>query len=188
MSKVGTPTLKTRSIIASIIGNIIEWYDFSLYLYLAPVIADNFFPAATKAKSLMLTFLVFAMGFILRPLGSIIFGHFGDSIGRAKTLKLTILLTAISALCIAFLPTYHVVGIFAPLTLIVMRMIQGLCISGEFAGSMIYLTESAPKSKRALVSCMANNGSNFGIILATGIAALLAMIMPTTTFNHDGWR
>lgn len=173
---------------ASIIGNIIEWYDFSLYLYLAPVIAQVFFPQENKVISLILTFLVFAMGFILRPVGSILFGHLGDSIGRAKTLKLTILLTAISAISIAFLPTYHMAGIGAPISLILLRVMQGLCISGEFAGSMVYLTESAPSKKRALVSCMTNNGSNFGIILATGIAALLATFMPVSMFNTYGWR
>jgi MHS family proline/betaine transporter-like MFS transporter len=188
MNQLTTSTLKTRSIIASITGNIIEWYDFSLYLYLAPVIAHNFFPKENKLMSLLLTFLVFAMGFVLRPLGSILFGHFGDSIGRARTLKITILLTALSAICIALLPTYQTIGMLAPIALTLLRMLQGLCISGEFAGSMIYLTESAPSKKRALISCMTNNGSNFGIVLATSIAALLAVCMPVNIFNTYGWR
>jgi MHS family proline/betaine transporter-like MFS transporter len=179
---------KTRSIIASITGNIIEWYDFSLYLYLAPVISQNFFPQANKVSSLLLTLLIFAMGFILRPAGALVFGHLGDTIGRAKTLRLTILLTALSTIGIAFLPTYQTVGVAAPILLTLFRMALGLCIGGEFAGSMIYLTETAPNNKRAIISCMTNNGSNFGIILATITAALFAMLMPASAFANYGWR
>lgn len=179
---------KTRSIVASITGNIIEWYDFSIYLYLAPVISQNFFPHTNKMSSLLLTFLIFAMGFVLRPLGAVIFGHLGDTAGRAKTLKLTILLTALSTIGIAFLPGYQSFGVAAPILLTLLRMLQGLCIGGEFAGSMIYLTETAPNNKRAIISCMTNNGSNFGIILATIIAALLATVMPLEVFSSYGWR
>ncbi len=180
--------LNKRGIFASIIGNVIEWYDFALFLSLAPIISSNFFPKTNKLSALLLTFLVFAMGFLLRPIGSIIFGHLGDRIGRAKTLKLTIFLMAISAIGIAISPSYQTAGVYAPIILTLLRMLQGLCISGEFAGSMIYLTESAPDKKRAFISCMTNNGSNLGIALATACSALLAMLMSKMLFNTYGWR
>jgi MHS family proline/betaine transporter-like MFS transporter len=144
-------TSSSRSIVASIMGNVIEWYDFALFACLAPVLADLFFPNTNYINSLLSAFLVFAVGFISRPVGSIIFGHLGDRLGRAKTLKLTIFLISLPALSMAFLPTYQQIGIYAPILLVVLRLLQGLCIGGEFAGAMIYLAETSPNNKRAFL-------------------------------------
>ncbi|OGT31809.1 MAG: hypothetical protein A3E87_02420 [Gammaproteobacteria bacterium RIFCSPHIGHO2_12_FULL_35_23] len=177
-----------RNIIACIIGNIIEWYEFTLFAYLAPVIAVLFFPNENKWLGLLSTFLIFAAGFIVRPLGSILLGHLGDRLSRAKTLKLTILLISLCSIFTGLLPTYQQVGMMATLLLILCRLLQGLCIGGEFAGAMIYLVESAPAERRARVSAMTNNGSNFGVLLAIGSCAILSSGMSNIDFVKYGWR
>ncbi|MCL9684766.1 MFS transporter [Legionella maioricensis] len=177
-----------RNIVACIIGNILEWYEFSLFAYLSPIIAHLFFPSQNEVISLLSALLVFAAGFVIRPLGSIFLGHLGDRFGRAKTLKITIFLMSISSVLTGFLPTYQQIGIAAPILLMVCRLLQGFCIGGEFAGSMIYLSESAPGKHRALISSMANNGSNIGVL----IAVVACTIMSGLLNNHDlslfGWR
>lgn len=180
--------MQKPSIIAAIIGNVIEWYDFTLYVFLSPVIAHNFFSQQNQLNALLSTFLVFAMGFFIRPLGSVILGHFGDRFGRKRTLQLSILLISLPTFGIALLPTYAQWGVYASLSLTALRLLQGLCIGGEFAGSMIYLTEMAAPRHRAFVSSMANNGSNFGVLCATLMAALLAGIFSETAFYTYGWR
>ncbi len=180
--------MKKSSIFAVVTGNIIEWYDFSLYIFLAPVIAHHFFPDQNHLNAMLSTFLIFALGFFIRPLGSIIFGHLGDRLGRSQTLKISILFISLPTIAISFLPTYDMWGIYAGLTLALLRLLQGICIGGEFAGSMIYLTEMAPPDKRAFISSMANNGSNFGILCATLISAFISSIMSESSFFAYGWR
>jgi len=177
-----------RSISACIIGNVLEWYEFSLFVYLAPTIAKLFFPAENYITSLMLTFLVFASGFIIRPFSAIILGYFGDRVGRAKTLKATILLLSVSSIVTGCLPVYASVGIVSTLLLVVCRLVQGFCIGGEFAGAMIYLTESARPKRRAFVSAMTNNGSNTGILLAIAACMVFSHALSPAAFTLYGWR
>lgn len=177
-----------RPIIACIIGNILEWYEFSLFAFLSPIIANLFFPSTNEITSLLSTLLVFAAGFVIRPLGSIFLGHLGDRLGRAKTLKTTIFLMSFSSVLTGFLPSYQQIGIVAPMLLVMCRLLQGFCIGGEFAGSMIYLSESAHGKHRALISSMTNNGSNIGVLLA-----IVACTIMSNSFNkYDmvlfGWR
>jgi MHS family proline/betaine transporter-like MFS transporter len=179
---------KHRNILACIIGNTLEWYEFSLFAYLSPVIAHLFFPSQNAIASLLSTLLVFAAGFVVRPLGSIVLGHLGDRIGRAKTLKLTILLMSVSSILTGFIPTYQHVGIFAPCLLIICRLLQGFCIGGEFAGSMIYLSESAQDKHRALVSSMTNNGSNVGVLIAVLGCTFASNSMSPEALELYGWR
>ncbi len=180
--------MKKSSILAAITGNVIEWYDFTLYIFLAPAIAHNFFSESDNVNTMLSTFLIFAMGFFIRPFGSIIFGHLGDRLGRSTTLKISIFLISLPSIGIAMLPTYQQWGIGAIISLILFRLIQGLCIGGEFAGSMIYLTEMASGNKRAFVSCMTNNGSNFGVLCATLISAGVSSCMSEVAFLSYGWR
>lgn len=177
-----------RPIIACIIGNILEWYEFSLFAFLSPIIANLFFPSTNEITSLLSTLLVFAAGFVIRPLGSIFLGHLGDRLGRAKTLKTTIFLMSFSSVLTGFVPSYQQIGIVAPMLLVMCRLLQGFCIGGEFAGSMIYLSESAHGKHRALISSMTNNGSNIGVLLA-----IVACTIMSNSFNkYDmvlfGWR
>ncbi|KTD23456.1 major facilitator family transporter [Legionella lansingensis] len=179
---------KYRNITACIIGNALEWYEFSLFAYLSPVIASLFFPNANKIASLLATLLVFAAGFVVRPLGSIVLGHLGDQFGRAKTLKFTILLMSISSVLTGFLPTYQQAGLLAPVLLIICRLLQGFCIGGEFAGSMIYLSESADAKHRAFVSSMTNNGSNIGVLTAIVACTIFSNLFGNDLLSAYGWR
>lgn len=177
-----------RNILACIIGNVLEWYEFSLFAYLSPVIATLFFPSTNGIVSLLSTLLVFAAGFVVRPLGSIILGHLGDRLGRAKTLKITIFLMSISSILTGLLPTYQQIGIAAPILLIICRLLQGFCIGGEFAGSMIYLSESAQSKHRALISSMTNNGSNIGVLIAVVSCAIMSGYLSPHDLSIYGWR
>lgn len=180
--------MKITRLIACIVGNVIEWYEFTLFVALSPVIASNFFPTKEKSIALLYTFLIFAIGFFIRPLGALVLGHFGDRVGRAKTLKFTIYCISLSSLLLGCLPTYAMVGMYAPMLLILCRLMQGLCIGGEFAGAMIYLSESAPNDKRALFSSMTNNGSNIGVLLAMSSAMSLSLFLSHEQFYSYGWR
>lgn len=177
-----------QQIHASIIGNVLEWYEFSLFAYLAPVIAELFFPSKNHILSLISTLFVFAAGFIVRPLGALCLGYLGDRWGRAKTLKLTIFLMSIASVLTGLLPTYAELGLLSPMLLMTARLIQGFCIGGEFAGSMIYLSESAHENKRALISSMTNNGSNIGVLLAIASCALLTHFGGREFIATAGWR
>lgn len=179
---------KYRNILACIIGNALEWYEFSLFAYLSPIIANLFFPAQNSITSLLATMLVFAAGFIVRPLGSIVLGHLGDQYGRAKTLKFTIFLMSISSVLTGFLPTYQQTGLLAPVLLVICRLLQGFCIGGEFAGSMIYLSESANSKHRAFISSMTNNGSNIGVLAAIVACAIFSNLMGNDFLVSNGWR
>ena len=177
-----------RNILACIIGNVLEWYEFSLFAYLSPIISRLFFPSHDKIVGLLSALLVFAAGFMVRPLGSMVLGYLGDCLGRAKTLKITILLMSISSILTGLLPIYDQVGLYAPLLLIGCRLIQGFCIGGEFAGSMIYLSESAHGRHRALISSMTNNGSNIGVCIAVASCAFMTSFMTVEAMSSWGWR
>lgn len=177
-----------RHILACIVGNALEWYEFSLFAYLSPVIAELFFPSRDPITSLLNTLLVFAAGFIIRPLGSIILGHIGDKVGRAKTLQFTILLMSVSSILTGCIPSYQQIGIAAPILLVSCRLLQGFCIGGEFAGSMIYLCESAPAKHRAFISSMSNNGSNIGVLIAIAACMTLSSTISNDDLIRYGWR
>lgn len=177
-----------RNILACIMGNILEWYEFSLFAYLSPIIAQLFFPSDNKIVSLLSTLLVFAAGFVVRPIGSIVLGHLGDRFGRAKTLKITIFLMSISSVLTGLLPTFSQVGVLAPILLIFCRLLQGFCIGGEFAGSMIYLSESAHGKHRAFISSMTNNGSNLGVLIAIVACAYMTSVLGPEQVTQWGWR
>jgi MFS transporter, MHS family, proline/betaine transporter len=137
-----------RAITAGVIGNVLEWYDFGVYGYLVPTISALFFPAGDPTVSLLLTFAVFGVGFVMRPVGSIVFGIYGDRQGRRKALSAVIFVMALSTFAIGLLPTYGQVGIAAPIMLVVVRLFQGLSTGGEFGGSCAYIVEYAPQHRR----------------------------------------
>src|ERR1700731_2168512 len=137
-----------RAITAGVIGNVLEWYDFGVYGYLVPTIAALFFPGGYALVSLLSTFLVFGVGFVMRPVGSILFGIYGDRHGRRKALSAVIFLMAFSTVAIGLLPTYGEVGVLAPILLVVFRLLQGLSAGGEGGGSTSYILEYAPGGRR----------------------------------------
>lgn len=176
------------SIISSSLGNILEWYDFGLFTIFSSLFSQLFFPTKDPNVALIATFGIFAIGFLCRPIGALIFGYLGDKTGRAKTLRLSILMISLPTLLIGFLPTYQDIGIFAPILLMLIRIWQGISIGGEYSGSLIYLAETAPRNYRATFTSFAGMGSNIGILLAA-----LVGVASTTLFTREiletwGWR
>lgn len=180
--------MKKSALLASSLGNISEWYDFGLLSAFSAIFGNLFFPASDKRIATLEILLVFALGFLCRPLGGLLFGHFGDRVGRAATLRASILLISIPTLLMAFLPTYQQAGIWAPILLIILRLAQGISLGGEFTGIVIYLTEIAPKNHRALLASFAGNAANIGLLTASGITLLLHNLLTATQYQTFGWR
>jgi MHS family proline/betaine transporter-like MFS transporter len=181
------PDLRHR-IMAGFIGNVVEWYDFALYGYLAGIIAPLFFPSENPAAGLIATYGVFAAGFLMRPLGAAFFGWFGDRYGRARTMQISVTMMAMPTVLLGLLPTYAQVGILAPILLVVLRLLQGVSVGGEFSSSATYLVETAPKGRRGLTGSWANIGSMSGSLLGVGAAALVTNLYDAQTLSDWAWR
>ncbi len=180
--------MKKSLLLAISMGNILEWYDFGLFTLFAALFARLFFPSYDSYTAILAVFAIFASGFVCRPLGAILFGHFGDKIGRIRTLRFSILCTAIPTLLIACLPTYHSMGLWGALLLTLLRLFQGICMGGEFTGIIIYLAESAPKHRRAFFTSFAGTAANIGILSAAGIHLLLQHFISNAQLESWGWR
>lgn len=180
--------LNRSAIFASSLGNMIEWYDFGLLSAFSSLFATLFFPAHDPKTATLEIFGVFATGFIARPLGGFLFGHFGDKIGRALTLRLSILFIGIPTLLMVFLPTYQQIGIYAPILLICIRILQGISLGGEFTGVVIYLGEMAPNNHRAFITSFAGTAANCGILGGSLVAFLTHHYLSTQHFQTYGWR
>ena len=180
--------MKIHRLAASAFGNILEWFDIGLFIYLSPFIGRQFFPDQTAANATIMVFSVFAAGFICRPLGSILFGHLGDRIGRARTLIFSIMAVTLATLAMGLLPGYHTIGIWAPLIFTLLRLLQGLSIGGEYSGVMIYLAESSPNGRRGFFTSFAAVGANAGFLLATISTILLNTLLPPAILQSWGWR
>jgi len=177
-----------RAITAGVIGNVLEWYDFGVYGYLVPTISALFFPASDPMNGLLLTFAVFGVGFVMRPIGSIVFGIYGDRKGRRKALSAVIFVMAVSTFAIGLLPTYSQVGIAAPILLVVVRLFQGLSTGGEFGGSSAYIVEYAPQHRRGLFGSFQLVGVASGFLLGSLTAALLNSALSAEDRLAWGWR
>ncbi|NKX65338.1 MHS family MFS transporter [Labrenzia sp. 5N] len=184
----GRSDTRIRKIIAGTVGNTLEWYDFAVYGYLAPILAQQFFPSDDPTVSLISTFGVFAAGFLMRPIGSLLLGHIADKTGRSRALLLSVALMAIPTTLIAFLPTYDQIGIAAPVLLTLLRLLQGLSVGGEYTGSTVYLYEIAPPKRRCFTVSWALVGATFGILLGSGVAALATGLLPADDLGSWGWR
>lgn len=177
-----------RTIITSIIGNLFEFYDFILFAYFAPIIGKLYFPSTDETTELISAFGVFAAGFIVRPLGGVFFGHIGDRIGRKKALVLTILLMAFPTAIIGLLPTYEQIGIWASISLVFMRMLQGFSMGGNYGGSITFTTEHANSKHRGLIGSFTITSCLVGILLGSGTAALFSFILSEEALHSWGWR
>jgi MFS transporter, MHS family, proline/betaine transporter len=174
--------------IASGFGSVLEWYDFALYGFFAPLIATLYFPSTNNSIALLKTFSVFAVGFIARPFGGLLFGFISDRYGRITTLKLTPILITLPTVCLALLPTYQSIGLLAPLILILCRIAQGICMGGEFTNNIIYLCETArPKARYFLGSIGAATGT-LGIFLASSVAAIFTQLFSQDALVAGVWR
>ena len=177
-----------KNVVAAIAGNALEFYELTVYGFLAPVIAMNFFPNTSKLTGIANVFVIFFIGYLARPLGAIVFGWLGDTFGRKLALLISILLMAISTFAIAFLPTYHMVGILAPLLLLILRMLQGISCGGEYAGSMIFLVEHAPQGKQGFYGSFGEQGVGLGFLLAMFTVWLVHLSFSETAVVRWAWR
>ena len=180
--------LKKKEILASSLGNIVEWFDFGLFIFMAPIIGTQFFPKGSPALNTLEALMVFAAGFLCRPLGGLVFGYFGDTRGRAKTLRISILLITLSTLLVGIMPSYEQIGLLSPILFIMLRLVQGLSIGGEYSGVMIYLAESAPYHRRGFITSFAATGANLGFLLATLILLLLNHLFSKEIIQLWAWR
>ncbi|MAV61587.1 MAG: MFS transporter [Gammaproteobacteria bacterium] len=175
--------------LTALAGTSIEWYDFFLYGAAAALIFPTaFFGEMLSTTALILSLLTFAAGFIARPIGGIIFGHFGDKIGRKKTLISALLLMGISSTLIGLLPTYAMIGVAAPILLTLLRFAQGIAIGGQWGGAMLLVTESAPSNKRGYYGAFAQAGAFVGVILANLALIITSALVSEEFFNTWGWR
>lgn len=177
-----------KAIAAGSIGNAMEFYDWGIYGYLAPIISEEFFPAGNHVAALLSTFAVFAVGFFMRPIGSLFFGPLGDKVGRKKVLSLSIILMAIGTFLIGILPTYGQIGIFAPVLLVFARLIQGFSAGAEWGSSTSFLVEYAPKNERGYYGSFQQFSTIGGMILSSLVANILVATMSSETLNAWGWR
>lgn len=178
-----------RVLVASLVGTAVEYYDFYIYATAAALVfGPLFFPASSPAAQLMLSFLSFGLAFIARPFGAVLFGHFGDRIGRKSTLVASLMLMGVSTVLIAFLPTYAMVGWVAPLLLCILRFGQGLGLGGEWGGAALLAVENAPQGWRARFGMAPQLGAPVGFLAANGLFLLIGMGLSEAEFAAWGWR
>lgn len=177
-----------RVVFASLIGATIEWYDFFLYGVIAGIVFNQlYFPSHDPLVSMVLAYATFAVGFVARPLGGIVFGHFGDKLGRKQMLVLTILIMGVATVLIGVLPTYEQIGVAAPILLLILRIAQGIGIGGEWGGAVLMAYEFAPEDKRGYYASIPQIGLAIGLCLSSGVVALLSLL-PEEAFMSWGWR
>jgi MHS family shikimate/dehydroshikimate transporter-like MFS transporter len=186
------PSEKSRArkaALGSFVGAVVDWYDFLLYGIVAAIIFNHeFFPQISPAMGTLAAFGTFGVGFLFRPLGGFIFGHYGDRLGRKRMLVLTVMMMGLSTALIGFLPTFATIGWWAPALLVLLRAIQGFAVGGEWGGAALMAVESAPEKKKAFYSSGVQVGYGVGLILATGIVSILSQTMDNETFRTWGWR
>lgn len=173
---------------AGTIGNFVEWYDFAIYAYSAPIIATLFFPEGNRTAALLATFAIYGVAFIVRPLGSVLFGHTGDRAGRRNTLATVVLLMGGATFVIGLLPTYGQIGLLAPVLLLLCRLTQGFSAGGEFAGSNSFIMEYAPTERRGFWASISSASTVFPSVVGALVVLLLTATLPTSAYESWGWR
>ena len=178
-----------RAAFAALVGTTIEWYDFYVYATAASLVfAKLFFPAGTShAVALMASFATFSVGFLARPLGGVVFGHFGDRIGRKSALVVTLLMMGVATLLVGLLPTYQTIGVAAPALLVLLRFVQGLAVGGEWGGAALIAVEHAPEKRKSFYGSFAQLGNSVGALLASGMFGLMSGFGPAA-LQDWGWR
>jgi MHS family proline/betaine transporter-like MFS transporter len=177
-----------RAIGAGMIGNVLEWYDFAIYGFFAVEIGRQFFPNESPVAQLLATFGIFAIGYLMRPIGGVLIGHVSDHFGRRTALVASITAMAVPTFLIGVLPAYETIGVLAPIGLTLLRMLQGLSLGGEYPSSMVFLIERAPEGRRGLMGSLASIGAVTGLLLGSSVGAVLAAVMPAEALADWGWR
>lgn len=179
---------------ASSLGTLIEWYDFYIFGSLAVVIANQFFPKANPTAALLSTLATFAAGFIVRPFGALVFGRLGDLVGRKYTFLLTLVLMGGSTFAIGCIPSYDSIGFLAPVLVLILRLIQGLALGGEYGGAATYVAEHAPAHKRGFFTSWIQTTATLGLFISLGVILLTRHLLDPdpaksiAKFNDWGWR
>ena len=188
------PTSIRSVILASSVGTLIEWYDFYIFGSLATVIATQFFPKTNPTAALLSTLATFAAGFIVRPFGALVFGRLGDLIGRKYTFLLTLIIMGGSTFAIGLIPSYESIGVFAPIIILILRLLQGLALGGEYGGAATYVAEHAPADRRGYFTSWIQTTATLGLFLSLGIILITRNSLDSDTatsiakFNDWGWR
>lgn len=178
-----------KVITASSVGTLIEWYDFYIFGSLSTIIAAKFFPAENPTAALLSTLATFAAGFIVRPFGALVFGRLGDLIGRKYTFLLTLVLMGLSTFLIGCIPSYATIGAWAPILVLILRLLQGLALGGEYGGAATYVAEHSPANKRGFYTSFIQTTATLGLFLSLGVILSIRRIVGVDEFtNGDGWR
>jgi MFS transporter, MHS family, proline/betaine transporter len=173
---------------AVVVGNVLEWYDFVVYSYLATIIAKNFFAPGNEVAALLDSFAAFGLGFAARPIGGVVIGWLGDRKGRKAALILTILLMAIGTVAIGLIPAYATIGVWAPAALVLARLVQGFSVGGEWGNSTAFIVETAPEGRRGFYSSFQQCSLVAGLLLGSGMAALISTLLDASAVESWGWR
>jgi MFS transporter, MHS family, proline/betaine transporter len=182
------PTRSVLPQVAGMIGNVLEWYDFAAYGFLAATFAGNFFPLENHMLSLLASYGVFAAAFVMRPLGGLLFGHIGDRVGRRRALVISVLAMAVPSFTIGLLPTYAGIGVLAPILLILLRMIQGVSIGGELTVSIVYLGERSTDRHRGVSASLSFVGAVVGTLIGSLLISTLDATLGAEAVRTWGWR
>jgi MFS transporter, MHS family, proline/betaine transporter len=180
--------INKKTVAAGAIGNVLEWYDFAVYGYFATAIGRVFFPKEDPIAQLLFAFGVFAIGYLMRPLGGMVIGNIGDRIGRKQALSVSVAAMAIPTFVVGILPGYDTIGLAAPILLTICRMLQGLSVGGEYTTSIVFMVENAPSKKRGLAGALAGSGAVVGILLGSATGTALAALMSPESLDSWGWR
>lgn len=179
---------KRKVVISGMLGNGLEWYDYALYGHMSIIFSKIFFPEGDASMNLIFTYLIFASGFIFRPLGAVIFGRIGDKYGRKKALTLSMMMMAIPTGCMGLLPTYAMIGVGAPIMLVLIRILQGLSLGGAYSGSISYVVEHAPPEQRSTMGSVIKLSLVLGFLLGSLVSTSVAASLAPEDFYSWGWR
>lgn len=188
MNQRDTTPSRSRTILAGLVGNVMEWYDFAVYGYFAVVIGKLFFPSDDPSISLIAAFGAFAAGFLVRPLGGLIFGRIGDLVGHKRALTLSMMAMAVPTVLMGLLPTYEAIGVLAPVLIVALRIVQGLSVGGEYTIAVVYLTTNAPPGRRSFTGVWGYWGAIAGMLLGSSIGAVMTYLLDDAQIQDWGWR
>lgn len=183
-----SPWSLRRVLTAGVVGNVLEWYDFAVYGFFAPILAEQFFPAGDRMVSLLAAFGAFAVGFLMRPVGAVIFGHIGDRYGRARALLVSVAMMAVPTVLMGLLPTYASIGITASFLIVILRMFQGMAVGGEFTSSIVFLAEHSPPGRRGFFCSWAMFAATTGTMLGAAVGAAISKLLDAEALASWGWR
>src|ERR671929_1144782 len=184
-----SPSTVRKVALAAMAGSAIEWYDFFIYLTAAALVfGPLYFPGSSEVAGVLASFSTAAVGFVARPVGGILFGHFGDRLGRKPTLVIALLTMGTATMLVGLLPTFATIGVAAPIILFVLRFLQGLAVGGQWGGAMLLATEYAPPDKRGFYGSFAQVGVPVGLVLGNAFFLILTAVMSPEAFEIWGWR